>query len=871
MKEEVRLHSCELLIMQRLGIVSLLSILSVIDPIHQTDTKFYQNRIFKPADVTLGGLFDVHFNGPNDDCGELFTMGLGHVETMLFAIERVNNDPTILPNVTIGYDIRDYCENAAIAMRMANDLVQNTDAVCREDKNRTLDDNSSTTQPVVALIGPHDSAGAVLVGSLLQVHEIAAISPTATSHELSSKMYQDFFRTIPCDMWQARVMADIIEHFKWTYIAAVAVDDSYGRHGVWAVEKEVYRRRTFCIAFSEFIPRLDYQEKLVQIVIKLKQQQNIGVVIVWLSGGYARAFLRETHKQGVRDRTWLFSDAITAEESVHLDPRFAGLDGSLGVQPQDFRHLPFDEHLKHLTRNATLKRNSAWWDEFWTQICNQTLSDCKDNISSHHLIRQFRSSFVPYLLDAVYAVAHALDNIYKCVEPNGLLPEGKCPGVIPVNVRKSLPNYLKNVSFHGATGKVQFNHFGDRLVASYDIINFQRNKQREKKYEKVLVGSWMKDKNPQLTLKSNVVWNTLLNQSAPRSICAKDCSPGTRQSPTTPCCWKCIRCPLGSISTRHNSRNCTECSQTQKSNEERTRCVDLPILRMQMNSVSGVLVAVFSAVGLVLTFITWGTLARYFNTPVAKAADREMSLILLVGITSLFVIPLLNLSESANTICCFSHCGRMTIWIMSVAVLLVKTMRIVSVFQGHSVVRNAKPFTAKASTQRALLATLTAVQIGLTVVWLITGPPYKKITITHLQHISIVCKAYSTLIGKNILLANIAYGVFLWLFCAYYAFRVRNIPENFNEARRIGFSMYILFLSVISYYPVAFAIEGWYITVLECATNITSALGFLLCIFAPRIYIILFKPRQNTVFVSRVQVANYTFTTAKYSGALGNG
>lgn len=167
MKEEVRLHSCELLIMQRLGIVSLLSILSVIDPIHQTDTKFYQNRIFKPADVTLGGLFDVHFNGPNDDCGELFTMGLGHVETMLFAIERVNNDPTILPNVTIGYDIRDYCENAAIAMRMANDLVQNTDAVCREDKNRTLDDNSSTAQPVVALIGPHDSAGAVLVGSLL--------------------------------------------------------------------------------------------------------------------------------------------------------------------------------------------------------------------------------------------------------------------------------------------------------------------------------------------------------------------------------------------------------------------------------------------------------------------------------------------------------------------------------------------------------------------------------------------------------------------------------------------------------------------------------------------------------------------------------
>ncbi|PFX33276.1 Metabotropic glutamate receptor 7 [Stylophora pistillata] len=786
--------------MLRLRIASLLFILSVIVPIHQTDTKFNQNRIFKPADVTLGGLFDVHFNGPNDNCGGLFAMGLGHVEAMLFAIERINNDSNILPNVTIGYDIRDYCENAGIAMRMAYDLVQNTDAFSRADKNRTLDEHSSPPQPVNALIGPYDSESAVLVGSLLQVHGIAAISPSATSHELSSKMYQDFFRTIPCDTWQAKVMADIIEYFKWTYVAAFAIDDSYGRQGIWAVKKEVYRRRTFCIAFSEFIPRLSYQEKLVQIVFKLKKQRNIGVVLVWLSGGYARAFLHETNKQGVRDRTWIFSDAMTAEERVHLDPRFAGLDGSLGIQPQDFRHLPFDEHLKHLTRNATLRANSPWWDEFWIQICNKTLSACKDTISSHRFIKKIRSSFVPYLLDAVYAVAHALDNIYKCVEPNGLLPEGKCPGVTPDNVTKSLPIYLKNVSFQGATGRVQFNHFGDRIVASYDIVNFQRNNRRKKKYEKVLVGSWMKDKNPQLALESNVVWNTLINQRAPRSICAEDCSPGTRQSLTTPCCWKCIRCPLGSISTSHNSRNCTECSQTQQSNEKRSRCVDLPILSMHMNSVTGVIVALLSSVGLVLALLTWGILAKYFNTPVVKAANREMSLILLAGITYLFVIPLLNLSDSTDTICCFSHCGRITIWIMCVSALLVKTMHIVSAFRGNTVARNVKPLVSKASTQRALLAILTAVQTGLTVAWLVSGPPYKKITITHLQHISAMCKPYSNLAGKNILLANITYGVLLWLVCAYYAFR----------------------------------------------------------------------PRQNTVFVSRAQVADYTFTTAKYSGAVSN-
>lgn len=832
------------------------------------DAKFHQSRIFKPGDITLGGLFDVHINGPNDTCGELFTMGLGHVEAMLFAIERINNDSSILPNVTIGYDIRDYCENAGMAMTKAYDLVKNTDPYCQTGKKRT---NDSFHSPVVALIGPHDSISAVLVGSLLQVHGIVAISPTATSHELSSKMYRNFFRTVPCDTWQAKVMADIIEHFNWTYVAAVALDDSYGRQGVWAVEREVYRRRTFCIAFSEFVPRLDYNEKLGQIVFKLKQQRNIGVVIVWLSGGYGRAFLQETNKQGVRDRTWIFSDAITAEESMHLDPRFTGLEGSLGIQPRDYRDQAFDDHLRQMTRTGTLKSNSSWWDEFWAHHCHYKRSECRENISLYQSVKRIRSSFVPYLLDAVYAVAYAIDKMYKCVEPNGLLPGGKCPRVSPSIDTTKLPLYLRNVSFDGDTGRVHFDESGDAQAASYDIVNFQRGKLPGKRYKKVLVGSWMRNAKPQLKLESNVLWNANSNDSVPRSVCAEECRPGTRKSPTTPCCWECIKCSQGSISTHQGSKNCTECSQRQRSNEERTRCMALPIVRMQINNISGVIITVFASFGLILSLFTWGIFVRYFNTPVAKASNREMSLILLAGVTSLFVLSLLNLPESTDVICRFSHCGRVTIWILCVAVLLVKTMRIVSAFQGNIVAQNVKPFLAKASTQRALLVSLTAVQATFTIAWLALGPPFKETTITYLQHISIICKAHSTLNGKYILLANITYGFLLSLLCVYYAFRVRNIPENFNEARRIGFSMYILLLSALSYYPVAFTIDGWYITVLECATNITSALGFLLCIFAPRIYIILFKPGQNTLVVSRAQVASYSFATSTYHGAQSEG
>ena len=244
-------------------------------------TSYIHNiRAYKEGNVMLGGLFNVHRAGNGDHCGEFNPAGLGRVEAMIFAIENVNNNPNLLPNVTIGYDIRNYCGSIALAMKIAYDFVSHSKANSSVISYTT----KVRSKPISALIGPIYSGSAVLVGSLLQVANIPAISPSATSVELSSQLYKDFFRTVPPDNWQAKVMADIIELFNWTYVAVVAIDDSYGRSGVRALEKESFNRKSFCVAFSEFIPLLGYQEKINQTVAKIKWKRSIGVIIVWLSG-----------------------------------------------------------------------------------------------------------------------------------------------------------------------------------------------------------------------------------------------------------------------------------------------------------------------------------------------------------------------------------------------------------------------------------------------------------------------------------------------------------------------------------------------------------------------------------------------------------
>ncbi|XP_022798998.1 extracellular calcium-sensing receptor-like [Stylophora pistillata] len=207
----------------------------------------YPRRFHRPGNVTLGVILPLHVKNSEDKCGEFYPRGLGFIEAITFAIDRINNDTNLLPNVTLGFDIRDYCDTPVLAMSTAYDFVKSN--YLNELPVIGLD---NLTDPISAVIGAEDSSSSTLISSLLQVVGIPTMSPLSTSEELSSPYFSTFFRTIPPDGEQAKAMVDIIEHYGWTYIAAVAIDNSYGRYGLRALEREAYDRRTFCVAFSEY-------------------------------------------------------------------------------------------------------------------------------------------------------------------------------------------------------------------------------------------------------------------------------------------------------------------------------------------------------------------------------------------------------------------------------------------------------------------------------------------------------------------------------------------------------------------------------------------------------------------------------------------
>ena len=836
-------------------------------------------RNYKDGDVIVGGLFNIHYSGTDDQCTEISTTGLGYAEATIFAIEKINKNSSILPNVTIGYDLRDYCWSKARAMKIAYDFMCDGDPAHMSNQNISTSPTryvkETKTKTISALVGPTESGSAVLVGSLLQVSDIPVISPSVTSDELSSQMYKNFFRTVPPDNWQAKVMADIIELLNWTYVAAVGLDDSYGHNGISALEKESFNRKTFCIAFSEYIPRLGYWNKTKQTVFKIKRRSEVSVIIVWLSGAYGRAFFAEATTQNLEGKTWILSDALTARGN-YLDSHPTILNGSLGIKPHDYSVLEFEEHLKMITPGKSIERGAHWWEEFWRLHfnCSATNSNeqsgvalCEANLTLHHALQKIRGSFVSYTIDAVYAIAHALDNIYRCSRTiHGAGKRGKCPSVKPAVKGRDLEKYLRNISFDGLTGKVRFDKFGDPLTASYDIINFQLDSTTGRTLKYIRVGSWNKNSTPKLKIDlSRLRWRTLYT---PLSFCSSECLPGTRREFNTPCCWDCIKCPKGTVSTENGSTNCTKCDLETKSNEEQNKCEKLPIINITHTTPSGIAITLIALIGVILTLSVCGINIKFYNSPIVKASNREISFLLLFGISSLHILAVLELSEPSHPLCTAASFWRYFALNLCITVLFLKTMRITSVFEVDKVAQLFAPCYKTLTRQSVFLSVMNLASVCLLVPWMFLDSPKRKKIIRFDEYVFLVCKPFETNAGLAFFISVYAYTLIVAFLCTYYAFKARGIPENFNETRYIGFSMYILLLSSLAYYPVAFAFESWYVTIVSCTTTLVTSFGLLGCMFGPRIYILFFQSQQNTIQSIRSQVMDFSFSNVTATRAL---
>ncbi|XP_076042136.1 metabotropic glutamate receptor-like [Oratosquilla oratoria] len=212
-----------------------------------------------PGDLILGGLFPVHGKSDKAPCStSIYDRGLQRLEAMLYAVDLINNDTNLLPNITLGVNILDTCSTDSYALNQSLEFIRaslNTmdtaGLQCSDGKEPKM---KYRVMPVRGVIGGSYSSVSLQVANLFRLFRIPQVSPASTAKALSDKSRFDFFaRTVPPDTFQAMALMDVLQVFNWSYVSTIASEGSYGELGMDVVHR-MAAARNICVAVTEKIP-----------------------------------------------------------------------------------------------------------------------------------------------------------------------------------------------------------------------------------------------------------------------------------------------------------------------------------------------------------------------------------------------------------------------------------------------------------------------------------------------------------------------------------------------------------------------------------------------------------------------------------------
>ena len=309
-----------------LGLASLCAIVLVVIP--PCNSKPYAEHLsersyIRQGDINIGGLFPVFAYNPSDQsCYKPDSLRLSdvkRVEAMAYAINTVNNDPNLLPNITLGFEIRDTCTNVAVALEESLKFVSSplSGMCCAGDSC-----SSNKTGILAGVVGATRSSSSTQAAILFGLHHLPQISYLSTSDELSdNKTYPYFLRTVGADMFQVQAMIDIILQYKWDYISFLNSDDSYGK---FAQQKftTLAAENNICVGITRTISLTSKTEDYDDVMKELLDLQDVSqgtVVIVFGQLEMVKGILNATNRAGATRRfIWIGSDgwASNGQEAI---------------------------------------------------------------------------------------------------------------------------------------------------------------------------------------------------------------------------------------------------------------------------------------------------------------------------------------------------------------------------------------------------------------------------------------------------------------------------------------------------------------------------------------------------------------------------
>uniref|UniRef100_A0A3B2WCD9 Parathyroid cell calcium-sensing receptor n=1 Tax=Mus musculus TaxID=10090 RepID=A0A3B2WCD9_MOUSE len=703
-----------------------------------------------------------------------------YLMTLYFAIDEINKDTHLLPNVTLGFHIYNAfnfhprtLEGPLMWLSGRNEFIPNY--------------KCKTQYKALGIISGTRSEYSAGIGSLLERYKIPQVSFALLlqvnygpfDSMLSDKdTFPSLYQMSPKDTALTQGVISVLLHFGWKWVGVIVSDDLKGMEFLSHLKAEMVSE-DICVAFTKSL-KTNWKVQYTSGVglANLNHHPQVNVNILYGDIDDLLYFCLENKLLSSRRKVWIMAKLhLVYLESVFFKRKdlINFFTGSLLFSKK--RNIPgFKNFLESLT--PSYYPGEFYFYKFWIDkfdcappalLCGRN-KPCPLNITlknkegENDIMIPSEASYS--IWNTVYAVAHAIHNMF---------------------LRKT-------------------------EIGSHEDKNHDRF----------------------------LPWQT------PQSVCTQSCGPGfwkILQEERPVCCFSCVPCPEKHISNLTDQQKCIACLIQEYPNPERNHCLPKSATFLSFEDPLGMSLACMALGFSVSTAAVLGIFLKYQDSPIIKANNLTLSYILLISLLLCFLCSFLFIGHPNTVSCILQQITFALVFTLALSTVLAKTITVILAFRALKPGRTMRRLFVL-GIYNAVIPFCVLIQLITSGIWLATSPPYIDTdSYSEHAHIIILCNngSVTAFYCMLVYLGTLALGSFT------VAFLARNLPDTFNEAKFLTFSM-VVFCSVwVTFVPVYQSTKAKAMVAVEVFSILASSAGLLACIFFPKCYIILREPDKRNL------------------------
>nr|XP_021483724.1 LOW QUALITY PROTEIN: vomeronasal type-2 receptor 116-like [Meriones unguiculatus] len=688
------------------------------------------------------------------------------------------------------------------------------------------------------------------IGTLLQLYNIPQVTFGPFDSTLNDQdQFNSLYQMAPKDTYLSLAIFSLLLHFRWSWVGLILPDDHRGNQMLSDLRKDM-ESNGICIAFLKLIPgTMNSLSNELWKNLEEIQESSANVIVIYGDIGSSQGLIRHIGNLFMIWKVWVLNsqwDAVSHADYLMVE----SFHGSLIFTHHHKEMVEFTDFFQKV--NPYKYPEDTYLPKFWylffkcsfSELDCHLLENCQPNASlellPRHIFDPAMTEESYNIYNAVYAVAYSLQEMNLQQIQTQPYANGKEMEFFPWQLQP----FLKNTLLENHVRSYTVMDEGRNLDSAYDILNFWNFPKGLGLKVKVGNFSPYAPQVQQLSLSEQLIqWPTRFTK-IPQSVCSESCRPGFRkaaQEGKAVCCFDCTPCAENEISNETDMDQCVKCPESHYTNSEKNHCLQKTVSFLAYEDPLGIALTIAALCFAALTAAVLVVFVKHRDTAIVKANNRTLSYTLLLTLIICFLSSLLFIGQPNTSTCIMQQTAFGILFTVALSTVLAKAITVVIAFKVTVPARLVR-WLMVSRAPNFIIPFCTMIQLILCGVWLFSSPPFVDQD-AHAEHahIIIMCNKGSAVAFHCVLgyLCSLALGSHTM------AFLSRNLPDTFNEAKYLSFSMQVFFCVWVTFLPVYHSTKGKVMVAMEVFSILASSAALLGLIFAPKCYIILIRPDKN--------------------------